>query len=452
MTKYIVNGTLIDGTGCAPVPLRWLSFGDDGRIMHVETAPDALMPAGAEIVFDADGLTVMPGLVDAHCHLTYGDVRTEEEQDLYSSAEYRALRAAWNAHKVLKAGVTSISDPGGSWNVGVAVRDAITAGMFPGPRMSVAGRFLTTHTGLADFYPTWVGAPVSSVGTLTNRVEEMLTEIRAQAKNGVDFIKVAASGESPTLTPGGGSVPAFRKDQLQVIVDEAHRLNKRVTAHARSGVVISDCIDVGMDWLMHGDYMTREHADKLAESQIPLCPTLTLIANIVDFGHLVGVAPTRIERSKRQLEQAVGILSYAHKAGVRMLCGTDSGFAVTPYGEWHARELELLVRHVGLSPMEAIVAGTSGAAMTVAPAEVGILQKGRMADALVLDGDPLKDIRILQERARLRAVFKEGKSVDLSPSPVSVTRWAWENAQVFSRDILRWSTVHGKPATSPSHA
>lgn len=438
--RYVANGTLIDGTGRKPQPLAWLCI-DGGRIEALETDSKAPLPRGAEVVFDAKGLTVMPGLVDAHCHITYGEVRTEEEQDLYTSAEYRALRAAWNAQKVLRAGVTSFSDPGTSWNVGVAVRDAIRAGMYPGPRMSVAGRFLSSPTGLADFYPSWVGAPASSVGVLTNKAEEMLHEIRTQVKNGVDFIKIAASGESAILTPGGGSVPGFRLEELKLIVEEAHRLNKRVAAHARSGQAIVDCVDAGIDWLMHGDYMTREQASRLADSGIPLCPTLTLIANIADYGVKVGVSPVRAERAKRQLEQAVNILRFAHEKGVKLMCGTDSGFATTPYGEWHARELELLVKYVGLTPMQAIVAGTKNAAFTVAPDEVGSLEKGRWADILIVEGDPLEDIRILQDRRRIRAVLKGGQPVDLDREIPSVSRWPFENAQIFCSGMLLRSAV-----------
>src|SRR5207237_6159 len=130
------NGTLIDGTG-APAQPRTSVLVEDNRIAAVEPAapPANGDHAGAITVIDATGKTIMPGLIDAHCHLTYGDVRAEEELDLYSSLEFRALRAAWNAQKVLRAGVTSISDPGGTGYVGVAVRDAINAGMFPGPRI-----------------------------------------------------------------------------------------------------------------------------------------------------------------------------------------------------------------------------------------------------------------------------------------------------------------------------
>src|SRR6266511_4416234 len=184
MRQLVVNGTLIDGTGRPPRPLRWIEF-VDGRITDVQVGDGAgpPRPTGAGVAVDARGLTVLPGLVDAHCHISYGEVRAEEELDLYASAEYRAIRAMWNAGKVLRAGVTSISDPGGTWYVGVAVRDAIRAGYFPGPRITAAGRYLTTHTGLADFYPTWIGTPPSSSGVLATSAETTLDEIRAQVKN-----------------------------------------------------------------------------------------------------------------------------------------------------------------------------------------------------------------------------------------------------------------------------
>ncbi len=445
MSQFLVNGTLIDGTGHPPVGLRWLEI-SSGRIVGVETAdgPERPLPPGAEVVADARGLTVLPGLVDAHCHITYGDVRTEEEQDLYASAEYRTIRAVWNAEKLLRAGVTSICDPGGSWSVGVAVRDAIRAGMYPGPRITTAGRFLTSHTGLADFYPTWVGAPPSSVGVLTPTAEAMLNEVRGQVKNGVDLIKVAASGESAILTPGGGSVPGFRREELALIADETHRLGRRITAHARSGVSVIDCIDAGVDWVMHGDYMTREQADRLAASRVPLCPTLTLLANSVEWGHLVGSSAARIDRFKRNLDQAVTILEYAHRQGVVLMCGTDSGFAITPYGEWHAREMEVFVKYLGMSALQAITCGTKHSAFAVDPENLGTLTPGKWADVLVVDGDPLQDIAVLQDRSRIRAVLKGGVPVDLATPRPSVAKWPWERAMIMVHDELTWDTVHGK--------
>jgi imidazolonepropionase-like amidohydrolase len=446
MRQLVVNGTLIDGTGRPPQPLRWIEF-IDGRITDVQVGDGAgpPLPAGADVAVDARGLTVLPGLVDAHCHISYGEVRAEEELDLYASAEYRAIRAMWNAGKVLRAGVTSISDPGGTWYVGVAVRDAIRAGYFPGPRITAAGRYLTTHTGLADFYPTWIGTPPSSSGVLATSAETTLDEIRAQVKNGVDFIKVAGSGESPTLTPGGGSVPGFRPEELRLIADEAHRLGRRVTAHARSGQTVMDCIAAGVDWIMHGDYMTREQADRLAQSRVPLCPTLTMLVNYAEWGHLVGASASRTDRYKRNVEQAVAILEYAHRQGVVLMCGTDTGFAITPYGEWHAREMEVFVKYLGVTPLEAITCGTKHSAIATDAASVGTLEAGKWADVLVIDGDPLQDVRVLQDRSRIRTVLKGGVPVDLHPA-AEATRWPWERAMVMTQGDLRWETVYGGAA------
>lgn len=444
MTDYIISGTLIDGTGADASPLRWLAI-ENGRIadvVHGAENKDRPLPPGATILFDARDRVVMPGIVDAHCHISYGVARGMEEQDLYASAEYRAIRAMWHAGQVLRSGVTSICDPGGSWNVAIAVRDAIKAGMFEGPRIAAAARYLTSHTGLADYYPTWIGAPKSGVGALTNDVQSMLTEIRAQAKNGVDLVKIAASGESAILSPGGGgSVPAFRLEELAIIVDEAHRLGKRVTAHAKSGQAIVDCVDAGVDWLQHGDFMTKEQVGKLSDSGIPLCPALTLSANIAEWGHVAGCSQARIDRIRRDFDRAVEILSYAHRQGVRMMCGTDTGFAVTPYGEWHAREMELFVDYLGLSPLQAISCGTKEAAFAVDPEGVGCLEQGRWADVLIVDGNPLHDIRILQDKSKIGALFKGGVKIDLKAPPAAI-RWPWEKSLEISQSELRYESVY----------
>jgi imidazolonepropionase-like amidohydrolase len=441
MKQYIVHGRLIDGTGAAPRPLHWLEI-DGDRIGEIAAGdgPAKPLPPGADVAFDAAGKTVMPGLIDAHCHISYGVARGIEEQDLFGSAEYRAIRGAYHAQAVLKAGVTSFSDPGGSWFVAVAVRDAVKAGLFPGPRITAAARYLSTHAALTDYFPSWVGNPRSGVGALTEGASQMVNEVRDQVKNGVDFIKIAASGESSILTPGGGSVPAFRADEMKIIVEEAHRLGRRVTAHARSGQSVLDCIGAGIDWIMHADFMDARQADRLAESGIPCCPALTFTANVAQWGHIAGCSQARIDRFKRDFDRALGNLSYAWRNGVRMMTGTDTGFAVTPYGEWHARELELFVDALGMSPLEAITCATKNAAVTIDEKNVGTLETGKYADLLVVDGDPLQDIRILQDKAKLAAIYLGGSAVDRKPHPPA-HRWPWERSlQISERELYR-STV-----------
>ena len=157
--------------------------------------------------------------------MTYGESRTEEEIDLYTSPELRTLKAAFHAQKVLRAGVTGISQPGGSYYIGVGLREAIKDKIVTGPRMTAAGRYLTTSNGLTDWFPDSVGVPEGSIGIVHNTLDMMISEVRHQAKNGVDFIKLA---DSPY-----GDYQAFTGDEMKALADLAHQLGKKMTIHAR---------------------------------------------------------------------------------------------------------------------------------------------------------------------------------------------------------------------------
>ena len=179
----------------------------------------------------------------------------------------------------------------------------------------------------------------------------MLNEVRDQIKNGVDFIKIAASGESAILTPGGGSVPAFRAEEMKIIVEEAHRLGRRVTAHARSGQSVVDCIDAGIDWIMHADFMDREAGRSPGRQRHPVLSGADLHRQHRRVGphrRLQPVAYRPLSPRSRPCGDEPDLRATA--TGVTMMCGTDTGFAVTPYGEWHARELELFVTLLGYEP------------------------------------------------------------------------------------------------------
>lgn len=397
------QGRVIDGAanppreGCS-VLVR------DNRIHQL--GPDAsreAVPRGDSLtVIDARGMTVMPGLVDVHCHLTYGESRTEEEIDLYTSPEMRTLLAAHNATKVLRAGVTSISQPGGSYYIGVGIRDGIRRGLVHGPRMSSAGRYLTTSNGLTDWFPDSVGVPAGNIGTVTNTVDEMRSEIRHQVKNGVDLIKLA---DSPF-----GEYQAFADDEMKAVADLAHQLRKKVTIHARGSAEVGASVDAGFDWIMHGNVMTDEVIEKLAASQIPLVPTLLLLANMADFATIAKVPTHQADACRRMLDETAHSLHRAHEAGVRFAMGTDTGFAITAYGEWHARELQLLQDYAGLSPLEAIQAATShGAPMVNLDHEVGVVAEGMLADLLVVNGDPSKDLGLLVDPDNVRHVVLNGE-------------------------------------------
>ena len=435
----IKGGTVIDGTGAPALPDTPVLLKDDRIAAVGPGAAREAVPRGESLdLIDATGQTVMPGLIDVHCHVSFGESRSQEEQDLYTSVETRTLRSAFNVRKMLRAGVTSLSNPGGSWNIGVAIRDAINDGLIEGPRMTSAGRFLSTSNGLGALYPTWVGVPDSSIGVLANTVDEMRTEVRLQVKNGVDFIKVS---DSPV-----GEFQAFLYEELRAITDLAHQLNRRVTIHARGSEELRAAVRAEVDWIMHGNYMTDQAVDELAASGIPLAPTLLLQMNVASWGDLVGVPAVRQERAKRMLEHSYKTMQRAHRAGVTFMAGTDTGFAVTPYGEWHARELEALVEVCGMSPLEAIKAGTQTGAITLNRAgELGEITVGALADVIVVDGDPLRDIKVLQHRDKIVHVVKGGRRMVFDEDEVRQRR-PFNRSMTQAREEITQDLVFGQVA------
>jgi len=390
---------------------------------------------------DAAGLTVMPGLIDTHCHITYGESRAQEEQDLYTSVESRTLRAAWDAKKVLRAGFTGMSAPGGSYNIGVAIRDAIKAGFIEGPRTTTAGRYISTSNSMADWYPDSVGVPEGSVGIVTNTLPEMMAQVRRQVKAGVDFIKLSGSPF--------GQYQAFTNDELKGVAGLAHQLGKKVAIHAVGSAEVDSAVAAGFDWIIHGYTMTEETIGRLAESRIPLIPTLTLLANWADFGGLIGISDADRDGAQRVLDGAAVTLNKARKAGVTMLAGTDSGFSLTPYGEWHARDLELLTKYAGMTNREAIDAASVNAAVTLGlDGRLGLLAAGMIADVIVVDGDPIKDLRVLQDKRRILHVIKDGRKIEFDDGFES-RRWAPERAQIYSNADLTWDLAYQREPIKP---
>jgi imidazolonepropionase-like amidohydrolase len=445
----IKNGNVIDATG-APAKTSCNVLIKGNRIFSVgEDASEALVPRGEPLtIVDARGKTVMPGLIDAHCHMSYGEAHSEEEIDLYTSAELRTLKAAFNAQKVLRAGVTGMSQPGGSYYIGVGLREAIADGIVQGPRMTSAGRYITTSNGLSDWYPDSVGVPEGSIGILANTLPEMINEVRHQVKNGVDLIKLA---DSPY-----GDYQAFTNDELKQVTELAHQLNKRVTIHARGPAEVGAAVDAGIDWIMHGNVMTDDVIERMAGQGTPLVPTLLLLANIAEWGERVGSPAPLRDGMARALEKTADSLHRAHAAGVTFAMGTDSGFAVAPYGEWHARELELLMTYAGLSAMEAIQAGTrNGALMLNLEGQIGTLVSGAIADIIIVNGDPLRDIRVLQDKRRIETVIQDGQLVVFNEDALN-RRWPHERGITYSAQDLTYDFIHdhsdpeAPPAPAPS--
>lgn len=389
---------------------------------------------------DATGKTVMPGLIDAHCHISYGEGRSAEEVDVYGGAEWSAIRAVWNCGKVLRSGVTSFCDPGSTWGVAVAARDAIANGMFPGPKIFAAGRHISTDGGFADYFPSWVGMPPSAEGVLCSTREEMVAEVRRQIKNRVDLVKI--SGDSQAQDRNLEAGPGYSDDELGAIVSTTHRLGRKATIHARYAETVLAAVRADVDWLIHASYMRRQDIGYVRDKRVPICPTMTFTANIVEWGQQVGVDPNYIEAKKRELDALADVHRRAHEAGIVMLAGSEAGFAITPYGEWHSREIELMVELIGMSPMDAILTATRNNAVALGwQGRVGTLEPGAAADILILDGDPLVDIKILGQPDKIVAVFKDGNEVDRQGGEFERARMSHERGFVVSALPLHHATT-----------
>jgi len=416
--EYLILGRVIDGTG-APC----IENGAVGVVgQHIDwVGPLDQLPERWRLPqvtrLDHSTSAVMPGLVDGHTHLSFGEAQSEEELAFYGSVEYRAIRAGYLAGKALRAGVTSAHEASSSYNISVAIRDAIQAGMVEGPRLSAAGRQITTHQGLEDPFPSWVAFPSGVPGVLVRNQDEILEAVRLQVKDGVDVVKVSGSADAAfTNAPLSGA--AFRQEELDLLADEVHRLERHCSIHARTAESVRLAARAGFDWIFHASFMDDEGLDLVGERGIPIVPTLTLLVNIVDASHnRFGVGGA--DAFKHEIDAASEILSRAHREGITIVAGSESGLSIVPFGEWHAREMEIFVTHLGMSPLEAIKSATSSAALTL-PAyamEIGALEAGRRADILVVQGDPLKDISILQRRNLYELVIKDGRSVELTPPP-----------------------------------
>jgi len=400
---YVIRGaTVIDGAGRDPAASAITVEGD--RIASIGT--DRLSGSKAQLI-EADGLTALPGLIDAHVHLAFN--ATDLMQTIMTPPSLRLYQAVSNLKATIDAGVTMVRDAGGAPN---GLKLAVQQGLFPGPRMKVSitalsqtgGHVDSTMPSMCSLRVDWPDIPPSVV----DGVEPMRQRVREILRVGADWIKVCSTGgvlssaDSPTASQ-------FTIEELQAAVEEgrAHG-DVEVMAHAQGTRGIKNAIRAGIKSIEHGIWLDDEAIEMMKDRDVYLVPTLVAPVQVIRRAEAKpGSLPELyVQKARDVVDDHRASFTRAVEAGVKIAMGTDSG--VGPHGE-NAEELELMVKG-GMTAMQAVEATTAaGARLLKVDQDLGTLEVGKLADVILVDGDPLTDISVLRDRDRIRLVMQGGR-------------------------------------------
>jgi imidazolonepropionase-like amidohydrolase len=390
------NARLIDGTGAKPRDrIDVLVEGD--RIAKIGASLSA--PDDARVI-DLDGRTLLPGFIDAHVHLTMSPPPSYAEGVVDGMQEHdadRALEGVANAWATLSAGFTTVRNVGGGF-ADRALRDAIDKGTVPGPRMLVANHSIGISGGHCDetntFRPGVLLEAESYRFGVADSPDEVRKAVRYQIKHGADVIKLCATGGVMSQGDAVGSAQ-LTIAEMKAAVDEAVRADRKVAAHAHGNLGIREAIEAGVHSIEHGSVLDKATVELMKRRGTFLVPTLSAGEHVVaaaDAGRLSLQSAAKAREIAPKMKQSFGL---AYAAGVRIALGSDAG--VFPHGK-NGHELTLMVAG-GMKPMDAIVAGTSAAAELLGRKDVGRIAEGQLADLVVVEGDPLQAIDVVESPA-----------------------------------------------------
>ena len=349
---------------------------------------------------DAKGGFVMPGMTETHAHLSFADVSPFGIGD--TSVEAATITAVRNASLMLDSGFTSAVSFGSTYQIDVALRQAINTGRIRGPRLLAAGRDLGA-----------TASNIDSPGGLSQIADgpwALRKAVREQRKLGVDIVKIFIDGEAINSQCPPGEL-SFCDEEVAAVVDEAHRRKMRVACHARSAAAVKQAVRAGVDFVGHANYLDDEAVELLAaqKDRIFVGPAIAWEIQYVAQCETLGVSreTVRAQGYEREIEATVATVAKLRKAGVRLVVGGDYGISIAPHGTY-AKDLEYFVDLFGMSSAEAIICATRNGGQSFDPAgRLGTLAPNTWADLLLVDGDPIADVRVLQDHKRLR-VMKNG--------------------------------------------
>ena len=373
---------------------------DDGVIQYAGPAAELPGPSNGTRVQDVGGAFVMPGMTETHAHLSFADASPFAIGA--TPVEQATITAVRNANLMLASGFTSAISFGSTYKIDVALRDAIEAGRINGPRLLAAGRDLGA-----------TASNVDSPGGLSQIADSpwaLRKAVREQRRDRVDVVKIFIDGEAINEVNPPGEL-AFCDEEVNAVVDEAHRHGLRVACHARSAAAVKQAVRAGVDFVGHANYLDREAVDLLAarNDSVYVGPAIAWEVQYVAQCESLGVSPetVRAQGYEDEIEATVKTVGLLREAGVKLVVGGDYGISIAPHGTY-AKDLEYFVDLFGMRPAEALICATRNGGIAMDPSgSLGTLQTGTSADVVMVDGDPLADIRVLQDHDKL-TVMKGG--------------------------------------------
>ncbi|MEX2173245.1 MAG: amidohydrolase family protein [Pirellulaceae bacterium] len=406
-TTVISHGQLIDGTGSPPIPDAALVV-ENGRIAYAGPAAGAPRLPPDTLRLDARGGTILPGLVEAHFHPTYFNVAALEDLDIKYPVEYVTLLAAANAKLALECGYTSARSGGSLFNIDVWLKKAIENDLTPGPRLAASGREICGVGGLMDWNPDFRKIGMEGLMLLVNGPDEARAAVRKLVKDGIEWVKTYPTGDAAAPDANDHHTLCMTFDEMHAVVETAHNHAMKVTGHCRATEGIKNALRAGYDSIEHGTFMDDEALELLLARDVPCVPALYFELASIERGPSFGLSQRVIDGHQETLDGGAESARRILRAGGRLGMGGDYGFAWNPHGDY-ARELTFFVNFVGFTPLETITCATrTGAEILGRAHELGTLEAGKLADVLVVEGDVLADISLLEKRDRFLAVMQGG--------------------------------------------
>lgn len=407
MTKILIkNGLLIDGNGVEPRNGAVVVVKDE-RIVYVG-AESGYTPTGEEVVVNARGGTILPGIIDTHVHMMMEFSPVADR--LATPFSFMYYKAAKHLESTLQAGITSVRDALGS---DLGIKKAVEEGLIAGPRMQLSINALTITGGHGDGY-TISGNTVDLLPSdypgmpngKCDGVEEVRKKTREMLRAGAEVIKVHATGGVLSATDHP-EFTQFSLEELKVIVEESRfRKGVKVMAHAQGSEGIKNAVRAGIHSIEHGIFLDDEAIELMKENGTFLVPTLLAPVAVLETAKDVGMPDTAVQKSKEVIEHHMASIAKAYKAGVKIAMGTDAG--VMKHGT-NLRELGLMA-DIGMTPMETLVASTKTAAECLGwEDKVGTIEQDKLADIIIVNGNPLEDIYSLANNDTVQVVIKDGK-------------------------------------------